>query len=1671
MNNSKDYLKSKEKTDHIKEQTAKLRKEYNRVGGLVGLVLGKSKKLSKDNAYIGLVLLNKITELSNNDSDYYWSREIEQNSKRFNALKNISKAQDFWNNKRYPLLEFLFGERMAPYVKKAWDMIPTLMYQEGYTRRSFRGSDLDDIYFTRQLNFIIQLIHEYDHDLTLEEYAIYSNTLPTHSFSFVFASAIEYGDKDITKLFLDAIYGRHDVAKPSKAIIKAMLLTQNSECWIAVEKLLLSAQRQEGLRQTILECLDETSLGAMKHLIKVIIEHKLSRFSSVVRAIDTWAGFGWEAEKETTVRRFLEYADLYLSDPSKIAEAVKSEDNASVYMALWAQGVMDIKGCPPLIDEVLKGNSEKILLALYFIQQVGISSTSIKYGSFYLDYDDPVVVCQSVRLVNVPVFIKMLSKSDKEKLYTKMESQLEKLPKKAAVSKPKVFSWLTFKYSKEQVLDLMINLLNLTNEKDLEKILPYFESLSVEHREKVTRKVLPEYAGYSYDPNKRRSPLNQRKRDFAFSILKDRSEMVKTAAIRALADATLAKEELEVFEGLLTRKAADFRKSVIELIIKQGENRIKESAERLIHAKNEEQRLAGLDLMIWIKKAGSKNNEWLKAKVNDYASRPKLSSKEEVVLTGLQELDSTKEEYTEQNGFGLYEPNKISSTIELIKVDNEAYNKAKAANSFCLSMPAEKVNAALAQLGEIILSYKDHEYTYEDWEEKQTSGLLGNEFTSIKKNTEGMTPEEKFCNYPLFETWRKWYLNSGLTSKDILLINLNTNKNEFRGGDDHAFSSLHNKWSQFVFIPKIPKISEYHWQNPVYKILSNIEERYPFDDKVDFLSALIYDCFTSINIGDISSYKEIKTHWKPEYKTWRDQTIMRNLWNKYQLYKNQMSKVQFATYWNLTYWYYLTSPQKLKTTKTYLPQLYDYVRAYKEGLIEIDQLYWRILHPDAIDELTKKVVGNKYDIKKEFEFLNELINKSRERILEIELIRGDSSTSVTLLAQSIKRLYGVEKFVQLIKALGKDTLHRGYIYSYGNHEYNRKEVLSTLLKNCFPSKSCSQEQFNDLVGKARITEKRLCEAATYAPQWLSYVAEFLGWKDMESAVWWLHAHTNGRHDSQTESEIAKYSSVEITAFRDGAVDINWFKETYKSLKKDKWKKLYNAAKYISDGSGHSRGLLYADVILGNKKITEITERIKDKRNQDYLRVYGVIPLSKASPSKDVLRRYQFLQQFKKESKQFGSQRQTSEGIAVKIAMENLARTAGYPDPIRLQWAMETKEAQEIMQQAGTIQFDDTQVKLEIDNQGKSSIVAIKDGKKLKSVPAKYRKEQALVKLKEYNKTLREQYRRTRKSLENAMVNGDLFSTDEIEILTQHPVVAPMINKLVLVSEGIVGFWHERQLLQPSGELIALNGEVRLAHCVDLFESEKWSLFQEYCFDNKLVQPFKQIFRELYIPTSDELNEKAVSRRYAGHQVQPRKTVALLKGQNWTVDYEEGLQKVNHKQNTIARMFAMADWFSPADTEAPTLETVEFFNRRDGKRLPFDKVDKLVFSETMRDIDLVVSVAHVGEVDPEASQSSIELRTAIVKETCRLFKLNNVSLSENHAKIAGDLGEYSVHLGSGVCHKVASSSISIIPVHSQHRGRLFLPFIDDDPKTSEILSKVLLLAKDKEIKDPTILQQL
>ena len=141
---------------------------------------------------------------------------------------------------------------------------------------------------------------------------------------------------------------------------------------------------------------------------------------------------------------------------------------------------------------------------------------------------------------------------------------------------------------------------------------------------------------------------------------------------------------------------------------------------------------------------------------------------------------------------------------------------------------------------------------------------------------------------------------------------------------------------------------------------------------------------------------------------------------------------------------------------------------------------------------------------------------------------------------------------------------------------------------------------------------------------------------------------------------------------------------------------------------------------------------------------------------------------------------------------------------------------------------------------------------------------------------------------------------------------------------------------------------------------------------------------------------------------------------------------------------MADWFSPADIESPTLEEVIFKDLKTDKNVAFEKIHPRIFSEVMRDVDLVVSVAHAGAVDPEASHSTIEMRSVLLRETARLFKLNNISIEGSHVRIKGTMGEYSVHIGSAVVNKMTSGYLSSCRFIPSTAAGFFFPSLTTIP---------------------------
>lgn len=1663
----------------VKNYFEKLRKDLLGLveNGVSTQVFPEKPVLNKEVAELALVLMGK--------TNYYQAMTL--GSKEAEKFKGLI-IPDIWEDPDYyQLLVYYFGEN-ADLVKYAWNRMPYKMYQRGYYRRSFRAPHNEKHIQLNQANLIRELLrftaeNSYDHQyymLSLEEQIIYDNEVYNNSHQFyIWSAAIDTGNTGIYQLIEDILFNKHNEGKVSLNIIKALLNSEQRHCWELVEKLLLAAQRQEGLRQTILEALDETSIGALEYMINVIIEHKLTRFSSVVRGVDTWTGLGWEAEKETVVKGILSLASTYFSHPEQIPVAMKSKNNSEVYMALWVQGVWDVDQTVPYLHELFdKGNVEKKCLAIKFAAET--EDPYIQMPLYYkaiLEGNVEVLAFAGSHLstllganTTTKFFI---NNPDYPDFFEKIHELTQKIDVKEKKFEGKIFSWLKVTFKKSDLYESMFYLVGEDGNK-LDILLSYFDQFDLSLRELLTRNILREFYCYSlsYAVGKKKLKVTAFQKEFAFKILKDRGEALIASGINILMQDPLNKDEIMFFFDLFKRKGGVLRKKLIELVIQQEDGVVAPLVEELMAKGDLEQRAASLDIMLQLqkeKRAAVQITNWTK----QYAERSKITEREQGLLD---QINPSGDEMilSEDNGYGFYDPTVISK-FELPKVKPDSiYAQATKKEKYGFTKPMDDIKAEIKKLNDLFLKHKDYEYESEEWDGSVTTLLMGNTFRQIKRNTENFTPEQSAENYPLHEIWHQWYLDSGLQPRDLFLLTLaeSCDRKVFR-------EFMENYVFYYKDVLTNPLKGRYAWENPILMILKALKDKFVFEEKIDFAIDAASTLFANLP-ESIINYKGKDSndyYYQDQGNGWQKlDFFMPFLWA---IPATGLTDEQHIKQWNLYRWMQYNGLEE--NIKKSVPNFYFFCKAYELKLITKEELYEGILTADsAIRDLTKVKANHYNNVKylEVFPFLKPMITEIQDKFLDIELIRGDSNTAVSHFVQQFQAIHGANRFAQILKGLGKTGLYANYIYSYGNESMTKQKLFSKLISECYPLESDTQKAFDEMMKKEKISELRLIQAAVYAPQWQSLVSNYLGWKGLDSAIWWMHAHTKtGTYEEQNaklESEVAKYSSVDIQEFKDGAVDKDWFTKAYKELGKARWEMLYESAKYISDGNGHRRARLYSDTLSGNLKIKEVTAKVKDKRDQDYLCVYGLVPLSKTNPEKDVLNRYEYIQQFKKESREFGSMKQASEALAIRVALENLARNAGYPDPVRLTWAMETKQIQGLLSKDTQVTIDGITVGLIIEDNGKAELVVFKDDKQLKSIPSKIKKDKAVVELTNNRKIMREQWNRSRKGLEEAMIRGDEFFLKEIQTLFEHPVIVKHLEKLVFISnDGKIGFYHDGALVNAHGEIQELNegNTLRIAHCVDLHQHSVWNDYQHYCFKEKLIQPFKQIFRELYVPTPDELKEKSISRRYAGHQIQPKQALALLKTRGWKVDYEEGLQKVYHKEGFQVKLYAMADWFSPADIESPTLETIEFHSLKDYKNIPFEKINLRLFSEVMRDVDLVVSVAHVGGVDPEASQSSIEMRSVLMKETARLFKLDNIRIEGSHVLIKGQLAEYSVHLGSAVVHQMPGMYLSILPVHSQHRGRLFLPFADDDPKSAEVISKVLLLAKDNEIQDPTILSQI
>ena len=1596
-----------------------------------------------------------------------------------------------WESKEGQALALLlFGKEIAPYVQRVWDSLLAYPYQRWWGRRPFRSKNPAD-YTEVQLSKMCTLHHYYSSGVGVLpiaeqfQYVVYNE----YNVEAFFALLLDEKPDAYYELFKDIFSSEHEIGGVCPVLIKAALITKDTRYRTLVEQLLLAAQLQEGLRQMILESLDETSLASLQHFIGVILEHNLTRFSSVVRAVDVWFGFGWEAPQQSVIKRTLELSQTFLSDRVAAEKSVNSKDNIERYVSLWAVGVRSVQQALDLAVKAIQDpqtSHEGRIVTLYFVQQTQITYTDIAtYAEAHfgeasdLDY---------WLLQNLP------KGNPSPVLFDRMQAVAKTLPKEGKHFEGVGFRWLSFTLKPQDIYRFLIG---EANEAQQERLAAELSEIPVEERQNLLQNVYPVLGRgryyYESEAEKKKKPekypADSWQRALVRTALNDKAAMVAGIAFDIFKKIPLVHEDILAIEQVLSRKNKEQRKESVALLIKQPESVLKDSTSRLIVSKSADQRLAALEILSVLQEE-QRLTDYVTEQVEAYRGR-KLTKNEQVLMDKLAyNSDETGEvRYDLSNGFGVIDFDRLTPFV-LPQPQFDKERKEKKDFLFDKIIRVEKVREALNELLVIWRKHKDYEYQYEGYQGATITTLLGKEIRRQHQEQEGETPMDRLNDLPLAELWKDWHQKHQLNEIEY--------EYAIRYCENIFYENEIPKQLKSYLVGYYPDF-KVTFQGNVGGNYYESEARRLEDLLVPISEAYAEDRAFLVSFK-LSVFEDALATYPPEkrkVKIERDYDDMEwtEVIDEFVISMNQVENGDIVDYytpeqrlklWQLLYYVYAQKQTKDDLT-IYNPQevltdLRAKVREnerlpgvngglagltltlYRKGQLSADDLLFFCLLED--DLFTVAQGGENYfyrrlpeALKTSLTFPDTQLELLKTRMLQVELQRGDLPTDASIYIRYLQEIEGMQYFFEALERMGKEPFAKGYYY--GN-DLTKRRTFSHILEVSQPSATDTFAAFKAHLDKIKITDKRLVEAACYALHWADWIGDYLQIKDFKEAIWWFIAHTTDYMDAEKETIVSQYSTVPRDDFQRGAIDVDWYHRVHKAVGKEGWKLIQESAKYLSDGMGYRRVKLYSAVLTGEIKLDEVIQKITEKRDKDYVMALGLVPINKKKEEEDLVRRYNLLQTFLKESKQFGQQRQESEKNAVEIGLDNLSRNAGYEDSIRFSWAMEAKATQQIMEKA-TLTLDDTTIKLVVDEQGKAELEVTKGDKTLKSIPDKYKKNKEVEALKDSKTYLTKQYSRTRLSLEQAMLSQTLFTAAELGKILEHPVVKAMLSKLVLFNPDTQasGFWQDGKLLSAEGTLTPLKGTDKLliAHPSHLFYAVQWDLYQKYLFDKEIKQPFKQVFRELYVPTKDELETSNRSERYQGHQVQPQKTVALLRGRGWTVNYEEGLQKVYHKEGFRATIYAAADWYTPSDVEAPTLEYVVFYNLKDGKEVPMKEINPVIFSEVMRDVDLVVSVAHVGGVDPEASHSTMQMRGALARESARLFKLTNVEVKERYILVKNEHGDYSLHLGSGMISR-GGLQINVVAVQSQHRGRVFLPFVDDDPKTAEIISKMKLLSEGK-----------
>ena len=686
--------------------------------------------------------------------------------------------------------------------------------------------------------------------------------------------------------------------------------------------------------------------------------------------------------------------------------------------------------------------------------------------------------------------------------------------------------------------------------------------------------------------------------------------------------------------------------------------------------------------------------------------------------------------------------------------------------------------------------------------------------------------------------------------------------------------------------------------------------------------------------------------------------------------------------------------------------------------------------------------------------------------LDAELARGSLATPYNRVIRGMNCFRGAEYFVRSIAAIRGLTLVRSPFGSEKN------ESISMIMKQTVPAEDDTYEKFAALLKEYGIKDEELIRASLFNPSFIDYAGRALDFPRFRFAAYFFIAHLNesepygeDRFYESRKEAIREYSDIDYRDFNDGAFDYRWYKEMVEEVPAERIKMIYDNAKYVTVGGLHKRAQRFFDAMNGKISKEECVERINASRNKDFCLVYSLIPLQ---GKEDLHERYLFLQDFLKGSKKYGAQRQLSERRTVDVALDNLARAAGYADTSIFVFELEADYPHDIYR---TYTVDDLEITPTLrENEYKVTPQVEKKGKRLAAVPAKYAKDQTVAWLKDEVRQLNQKFRRIAASFESAMCDKTVFTSRQLEKMSRERTIAHTLSRLVFLADGKLAVFADGALRDADGGAIESEA-VYVAHPVELKKAGLLQAAMDYIVRGNVCQPFKQVMREIYCKSEQELSQEEVL-RFRGFNVDLKKCIAALKGRGWGVSDDIGLRKVYHASGIVAALFRKFDDFYLYDLENVNRELhgIFFLDRKSEEVIPLRDVEDVTFSETLRDVDLMITISANAVYDYDLAMSTVEIRREILRSVVSVLGLTNISFLKDNISVKGTYGTYLINIRTGLVFKEGKGNLLLDTVYSTDKP-LLLDFIDEDPMTADIVSKAVVLSRDNTLRDPAILREI